>query len=326
MTDRIIPPMYQGLLVYSASQTYTQTVFEHVDAFRKYSQINWRFVDINFFNSTALDLNPFQVVVVHYSVRLPYKQISQSRLRSLSRFHGIKLLFIQDEYDLTNIVKQAMRTVRFDLVYTTVPDRSIEKIYPKAEFPETKFINNFTGYAPGDKNSLLDVAPPPSERPLTIAYRGRKLPEYYGRFSQEKYDIAVRVRSYCEANGISNDIEFAEDKRIYGDAWYSFVSSAKAMLGTESGANVFDWDGSLRKSIARAKRRNSPHDTSTLLRLYTDQYEQPGLMNQLSPRIFEMARARTAMVLLEENTPESYSRINIFYHLRKIFLTCQTSL
>jgi hypothetical protein len=64
------------------------------------------------------------------------------------------------------------------------------------------------------------------------------------------------MKAECAARGMPCDIEWTEDKRIYGSAWVDFIASCRTTLGTESGANVFDFDGTLSTSIAAAIAQN----------------------------------------------------------------------
>lgn len=104
------------------------------------------------------------------------------------------------------------------------------------------------------------------------------------------------VRSYAEAHGYAVDIEWSEPARIYGDAWYAFVASARATLGTESGANIFDWDGDLHARI-EAARVLHPHMGDAELIRHLGLEDTDGLMNQISPRAFEAIALRTVLVL-----------------------------
>ena len=56
------------------------------------------------------------------------------------------------------------------------------------------------------------------------------------------------------------DIEVDDRHRIYGPDWYRFVGSVRATLGTESGANVFDFDGSIGAAVA-ASLKETPDAT-----------------------------------------------------------------
>lgn len=287
------------LCVYAASQTYTATVFEHLDSFRKYSRYEWSFLDISIFNIGKTNLDLFDTVVLHYSVRLPFGQLSKLGQQVLQNFRGLKVLFIQDEYDNTNTVKKIIKNLPFNLVFSVVPPHSMEKIYPVGEFDRTRFVNNLTGYVPDDLAMQLGDHTPTASRPVVIAYRGRPLPIRYGKLGQEKISIGKSVRSYCQKHKIAFDIEWSESSRIYGEKWYRFIGSAKAMLGSESGSNVFDWDGSLQHLIDSYVEQWPRATQAEIYQNVVEKTEIEGLMNQISPRIFEMAAAKTVMVLFE---------------------------
>lgn len=287
------------LCVYAESQTYTNTVYEHLCSFKKYSKYSWFYCDFQNLKQVLSTCNKFQVIVIHYSVRLPFGQINQAVQLILKNLRAIKVLFIQDEYDHTNATINIMKKIAFDLVFTVVPEASIGKIYSKYNFPKTRFVSNLTGYVPEKMESLFLRAPPPSKRDLTVGYRGRKLPIRYGRLAQEKFIIGSRVKNFCQKNNISCDIDWEEDARIYGKAWYRFICTAKAMLGTESGSNVFDWDNSIQKNISQHIKSKPFLSEEFIYKKFVRQHEVPGLMNQISPRIFEMAAGHTVMILFE---------------------------
>ena len=288
------------LCVYSATQTYTTTVFEHLDAFRKYSKFSWVYIDIaEFNNNKSEDLKFYDVIVIHYSVRLPFGQVSDVGIQKLLGFQGLKLLFIQDEYDNTNVVKKLIDSIPFELVFTVVPAHSIEKVYPSNEFHQTRFISNLTGYVPDGLISQVKNLTPFSKRSIDIAYRGRPLPIRYGHLGQEKIAIGKHVKNYCRKHGVVCDIEWDESSRIYGDDWYKFIGSSKAMLGTESGSNVFDWGGDLQQVIENYCKVWPNAKEEDIYRDVIEKHEIQGLMNQVSPRVFEMAAAKTVMILFE---------------------------
>jgi hypothetical protein len=285
------------LCIYESTQTYTSTVFEHVNSFQKYSNFSWDYIDHRDFSNKDLSISSYQIIVVHYSVRLPFLQLSQEAIVKLNKFKGIKALFIQDEYDHTNKAKETIKRVGFQLVFTVVPQNSIELIYPSNEFPGVKFINNLTGYVP-DSSYFNYIKPlPPSARGVVVAYRARTLPVRYGKLGQEKVKIGQIVKGFCEENYISNDISWKEEDRIYGDAWYPFLTSCKSMLGSESGSNVFDWNGDLQQLTDKYVSENPKATQTDIYRSVISSFEIDGVMNQISPRVFEMIAARTVMIL-----------------------------
>jgi hypothetical protein len=303
------------LCVYAATQTFTATVFEHLDAFRKYSGFTWRFADISLLDS--LDLSGFDALVVHYGVRLPFGNLTATHIEKLNAYDSLKVLFIQDEYDNTNRAKEVIKASGIGLVFSVVPPQSLALVYPPEEFPGTRFVSNLTGYVPGELEQSVGPLPPPSRRSLLVAYRGRSLPVRYGRMGMDKIEVGRRVKEYCLRRGLPCNIAWDEQSRIYGADWYRFIASARSMLGTESGSNVFDWDGNLQVRLD-AYRQDHPEVTDDdLYREVVALEERDGLMNQLSPRIFEMAAAKTVMVLLEGAYSNALTPIKHYVPLKK---------
>jgi hypothetical protein len=286
------------LLLYNETQTFTNTVFEHVDSLARYSGHRYFYAHHCTPQPLGVDLARFDGVGIHYCVRLPDDQLSQDAAERIAAYQGLKFLFIQDEYENTRRAWYWIKRLGVQLVFTVVPPGSIERVYPPEEFPGVRFVSNLTGYVP-DKLPSVDTLVPPSQRQLVVGHRGRPLPVRYGRLGWEKIEIGRMVKAFCDARGIPSDIAWTEDKRIYGPRWYEFMASCRAMLGSESGSNVFDWDGALG---ARLREYRQQHPAATGEEVYDHllaHLEQPGLMNQISPRAFESISLRTVLVLFE---------------------------
>jgi len=286
------------LLLYNASQTYTNTVYEHLYSFSRYSSSRFWYAHHDENQSFCVDLQRFGAVIFHYSVRLPFDQISKSAAEVLAKYEGLKVLFIQDEYNNTHRSWEWISRLAFDLVFTVVPEKHISKVYPPEKFPDTRFIGNLTGYVPENIGYGGGISWP-SERSLLVGYRGRDLPLEYGSLGMEKVAIGRMVRSYCEEKSLQSDIEWTETARIYGSKWYDFVLSCRAMLGSESGSNVFDWDGSLSEKIRAFRKKNPAVRDNEIYRTLIEPHETAGLMNQISPRAFEAIALKTVLVLFE---------------------------
>jgi len=288
------------LYLYNSTQTYTNAVFEHLAAFSKYSKHRSFFCHQDQFQIFDIDLSLFDVVVIHFTIRLPFDQISDSTAESLKHYSGLKVLFIQDEYDNTHKAWNWIKQLGFKLVFTVVPSDNITFVYPPEEFPDVRFVSNFTGYVPEELPCINSVTHP-SERKLIIGYRGRPLPIRYGKLGQEKVAIGKMVKQYCDSKGIENDIAWTEDMRIYGPKWCEFMVSCRAMLSSESGSNVFAWDDSLDLRIEEFRKSNPNALEEDIYQQIVEPFERSGLMNQVSPRIFEAIASRTALVLFEGN-------------------------
>jgi hypothetical protein len=245
-----------------------------------------------------MDLSHFDAVGIHYSIRLPFDQVSNSVENALCAYHGLKFLFIQDEYDFTQRAWYWINKLNINLVFTVVPNPGIEEVYPKKELPKTRFVSILTGYVPEKLPETQDL-PKPSERALFVGYRGRPLPIRYGQLGVEKISIGEKVKAYCDLNGIPNNIAWSEKSRIYGPGWYDFVLSCRSMLGSESGSNVFDWDGTLNQSIEDYRNKNLGATDEDVYQDVIRTLEIDGLMNQISPRVFEAIASRTVLVLFE---------------------------
>jgi hypothetical protein len=184
------------------------------------------------------------------------------------------------------------------VVLTCVPPDMMQRIYPREMFPHTEFVTVLTGYVP--ENPELRGKSPRRlcDRPIVIGYRGRDIGGHYGRLAFEKLEIGRRMRQICAERGIPHDIEWADDKRLYGEAWYEFIGSCRANLGSESGSNVFDFDGAIEAKYRelKAARGGEPVPYEEF-RVYTDPVEAGYEMGQISPRVFEAAVMRTPMIL-----------------------------
>ena len=303
------------------------TITEHLEALGKYSQHEITYIPAttNFWSQSPKhaadlpDLSIFDVAIVHYSVRLSISDhLDQGIARALQGFTGLKLLFIQDEYENTEIARSWMERIHFDIVYTCVPAESIELIYPAYRFPATEFLPTLTGYVP-ENLRIKDYAKPLSQRPIAIGYRGRDLHPVYGQLGHDKWRIGVEMKRIAQANGIVVDIEVDDSRRIYGDAWYEFLGSCRAILGTESGANVFDFDGSLRKKIDLLKKSEPWISFKDISEQILQNHEGLVHMNQISPKIFEAIQLRTALILFEGKYSSVVEADKHFIPLKKDF-------
>ena len=159
------------------------------------------------------------------------------------------------------------------------------------------FVTVFTGYVPEGFADAHGGGLPLAERPITIGYRGRDIGGRYGRLGFEKFEIGRRMKEICDTRGVSNDIAMTEESRIYGKAWFDFVGNCRSMLGSESGSNVFDFDGSIQAKHALMTKRLRRAPTYKEFEPIIADREKQISMGQISPRVFECAVMRTPMVL-----------------------------
>jgi hypothetical protein len=286
------------LIAYSNLCTHVTTTREYLEAFARHSSWDVGYVNVAQGAELRFDLNEFDAVLHSYCARVIFEDyVSPSYKEALKSFRGVRAFAVQDEYDRTNLVRDAIRELGFHIVLTCVPQESLEYVYPSAMFPGTDFITVLTGYVSETIGSGHGRRVPLRDRATVIGYRGNDLGLRYGRLGTEKLEIGRRMREVCQARGIAHDIEWAPDKRIYGEAWHQFIRSCRTVLGSESGSNVFDFDGSIEKRYQELKAQNL-FDCESFL-AHIDARESEIDMGQISPRVFEAAAQWTPMILFK---------------------------
>lgn len=287
------------IIFYDQYSTHTNAVFEHLSAFANFSKHKFAYFH-GVGRATKIKWDQFDVLIIHYSLRVAFDAIPDPLSDQIEKFKGLKVLFVQDEYDFTENTRKAIKKLGTDIVYTCVPAQHIELIYPKERLQNVKFITNLTGYAPLIQKGRSEIVPI-KNRKIIVGYRGRILPYWYGHLGQEKEIIARSIKNYCEQKNILSDIEWDDSKRIYGDEWPKFLASIKCTLGTESGSNLFDDDGSIRAKFQEFLAANPDSCYSAARYAVLRDVKEVEIMNQISPRIFEAIACGTALVLFEGN-------------------------
>jgi hypothetical protein len=288
------------LVAYSMGGTHVQTTLDYLLALKRHVGCDVDYVHVTHGAVMGFDLSAYDIVFHNYCARLCFEDyVSQSYLDALRAFRGLKMLAVQDEYDNTNVLKSAIKDLGFHVVLTCVPQHSLEYVYPRAEFPGTRFETVLTGYVSDDSTAgrAGTHVKPLAERPIVIGYRGRDIGAKYGQLGFDKYEIGRRMREICKARGIPHDIAVDEGSRIYGLGWFDFVGNCRAMLGSESGSNLFDFDGSVRLAVERMSAELGRPISYAEFRAEIGDREDKVSMGQVSPRIFECAAMLTPMVL-----------------------------
>ncbi len=286
------------LVAYSNGCNYVATTDEYLNSLSRYSEFEVSYVHVTNEAELDFDLNEFDTVFHSYCARLPFDDyVSPDYLDKLKSFRGVKLLAVQDEYDRTGTLRRAIQAIGFHAVLTCVPPAMVERIYPREMFPRTEFITVLTGYVPENSELRAKSVRRLRDRPVVVGYRGRDIGGHYGRLAFGKLEIGRRMREICAERGIPHDIEWTDDKRLYGAAWYEFIGSCRANLGSESGSNAFDFDGAIEAKYNELKAARGGPVSYEEFRVYTDPIETQYDMGQISPRVFEAAVLRTPMIL-----------------------------
>jgi len=298
LSKKVVRRVLNIAVLYEPASTHVGTIADHLNSFSMYSRHEISYIPATQGIHCQTNLSYFDVIIIHYSIRVSMKSgnymLSPSYIKSLKEYGGYKILFVQDEYEETETARKWITELGFHCVYTCVPKAYIEDIYPYDRFPFVRFINTLTGFVPMNRPDYHDY-PPTVLREKWVGYRGRNLPFWYGTLGHEKYYIGERFKELC--SDINIDIETDASMRIYGSSWYDFLGNCRATLGTESGANIFDDNGDIRRAIEKLSSNHNItfEEICDSLILPNEKIK----MNQISPKVFEAISLKTALILFE---------------------------
>jgi hypothetical protein len=291
------------LLLCDDRRGHANTVLDHIHAFGRFSRHQVRtFNPKALRSSVALDLDEFDVVVIHYSVVLSDEYFVAPQIRDkLQRFRGLKVQFIQDDYRWVDRATAAARDIGLNVLFTVAPEPAAGQLYDE-RLPGVRRVHTLTGYVPdGLRDRHLT---PLDKRAIDVGYRARDLPFWLGRLSQEKAWIGQGFLDRAPA-GLRCDIAWREHDRIYGSKWIDFVSACRATLGTESGASIADFDGSVVLAVRAYLRAHPAAPYDEVHEAVLRPFEGNVVVNVISPRVFEAASLGTALVMF----PGHYSGV-----------------
>ena len=275
------------------------TIVDHLESIQNYSVHHiWTHSAVGDLFA-KVDLNQFDVVVIHYSICIFNEHyISKSSKQKLRDYTGLKVIFIQDEYRQINAMVDTLSFLKVDVIFTCFPAHEFEHIYPKARLPSVSIYNNLTGYIPV---RLTEISNQPliAERSIDVGYRGRRLGYWYGELAYEKWNIVEKWKENVHTQDLVCNVSYYEKDRLYGQAWIDFLSACKTTLGVESGTSVMDFTGELEKTVDAYQMRHPKASFHEVQEKFLLPYEGKHQLNQISPRCFEAIALKTVLVLYE---------------------------
>ena len=283
------------LLLCDDRPSHAPNVLEHIRALQRFSRH-----DVQLFNthglshSRALRLGDYDAVVVHYTIFILSDNYLAPRFREqLAAYEGLKAQFIQDEYRQVDAMTARMRELGIDLLFSAVPADAVPDVYGP-RLPGVDVVSTLTGYVPAEFEGR--ARRPLEGRMLDVVYRGRAIPYWLGRLAQEKVVIGRSSSGGLRGTGLRCDIAWTEAERIYGEDWYRFLASSRTTLGTESGASIVDFDGSLQTRTDTYLEAGPGASFEEVERELLAPFEGNAVIQTISPRVFEAAALGTAMV------------------------------
>lgn len=286
------------LLLYNKLKDVASTVNEHIDSFITFSSFNFEKQSVTN-NKLSLELlNQYDLILIHYSIwiELDYNLSPYNRY-ILSLCKKTKVIFLQDENRGVNNLVSCIKSLNVSLIFTCIPSTEIHKVYNQNNLPGVQIHSTLTGFV--NEQLVTMKLPEYHQRSLDVVYRARKLSAWYGRLCYDKYMIAVDFLRNTKKFNLKNDISALESDRIHGQAWVDFLTSAKSVLGVESGASMFDYTGRIKDNVEKHELLYPQDDFDKLEKLYFPTQDNNVKYNQISPRHFEAASLKTLMILYE---------------------------
>ncbi len=216
----------------------------------------------------------------------------------LADVDALKIAFPQDEYNHAHVLDDLLADLGVHVVFSVFGPVHRELLYPRLG-ATSRFEKCLTGYVDElDVTHQAAVVLPHDRRPLDLAYRAQALTPRFGRLGQLKGAVAETVAPAAVGAGLRVDVSTDLRDAVLGDRWFPFIASARAVLGSESGASAIDRRGEL---VAAERTMLAAHSGLTFADF--DAAMPPGWDGQLpgsvGPRHFEAAAARTCQVLIE---------------------------
>ena len=245
-------------------------------------------------------VNPtdYDAVIVNFCCRLHYGSLfSEASEQWFAAFPGLKAIILQDEQENTVAVRSRILRMRPHILFTTVTPEAWPLVFPEDQFAGIRMAQLMTGYSrPGSLPKSVQIRPL-ADRPIVLGYRVTPQVWRWGAKGYLKVEVGRRMLEACKARSIAADIAWTEEAKIYGDSWLAFNASCRGVLGSPTGADIFDWHGDLQQREV-AFREQRPEAT------YNDFISEIGAQpvsfetGQLSPRVFEATLTKTPLVMI----------------------------
>lgn len=311
------------------------TISEHLYSFKKYSK-NVDFHYLNVFGSIPFYIKYFKydAVILHYTYLAGERFLSngdkwKKKIEGLSQIGGYKVMIPQDEYDHTGRLWELCKIANIKEIYSCFTlDQDILKAYPVEETMGAKVYPAFTGYV--DENAtdeIKDKIRPFNKRPIDIGYRARKLPAYFGKHGQLKYELVElfsnELKNHDFVYDISNTNQSLTNENPnlvkLGNKWYEFLLNCKAFIGCEGGSSLLDIDGSIKEKVIEFSNNHPEAPFEVIEAACFPGMDYNIKCFAISPRHFEAALCKTLQILVEGEYGNAFKPWQHYIPLKRDF-------
>lgn len=246
---------------------------------------------------------PFDVLILHNTLLClrwagVYFYKIKRQLDWIRKLDCLKLAIPQDEGDHAALLDEWLFEWGVTVVFSVHQPQGHGPLYPIMG-SRAKFYGVLPGYVDdGMASELAHKIIPVSKRSIDIVYRARRLPYWFGKAGQIKYEIGDVVYSYCRKKGLSCDISTEQKDAVLGSDWLKFLASSRGVIGSEGGSNVIDWRGEIRAQID-ALLQIQPDLTYDEISARMPQGWDSYRFLTITPRNFEAVITRTCQILVQ---------------------------
>lgn len=302
-----------------------KAISDHVNSIRDFSRNK---IDVlNTFEKTfklrkffRFDLSSYDAVIFHNTItyNIPFLRSLNLKFKpALEDFQGIKVLMKQDEMRRVNDTKNVVNDWRISIITTCLDSNNCPKVYGDEVLKKVKTVHTHTCYVT-EEMQILPIKPL-EERTLDVVYRGMETPFEWGMLGYEKYIIGEKFKQRASKYNLRLDISSLNKDRIYGDSWPKFLSNSRATLAVESGANIFDFDGSIEEKCSEIKKTHPDISFLEVYNSFLKDYEGKIKYNQISPRHIEATALGTVQIMFEGDYSNIYKPHKHYIPLKKDF-------
>jgi hypothetical protein len=221
----------------------------------------------------------------------------KDRYRFLADQDAVRIAFPQDEYDHGAVLDAWLEEYRTDVVYTVLFDAR-DLIFERAS-RTAEILPALTGYADDHEIERMGVfARAFPERSIDVGYRARDLPPEFGRHGQLKAKLGDRFKSAASGRSLRLDVSSRAEDVLLGDRWLAFLGDTKFTLGSEGGSSVWDPHGRIKDAVHAYVAEHPGASYEDVESACLDGATRDPPFSAISPRLFEVAAARSAQILV----------------------------
>jgi hypothetical protein len=248
----------------------------------------------------SVNLQRYNGIFIHCTISYNpdnLERLDEQLPTRLADYGGVKVMMKQDEHFRANRIVDFLGKRGFDLLLTLVEPRYFAAAYPAAKVPRLRLMHVLTACVSDEMQHLPYSQRDP--RPVDIAYRGSLQPWHFGRLAYEKEAIGEVFKKVCAERGLTCDISSRWEDRLHGKGWFGFLGRCKAVLGMESGASIYDFDGEVEKAVNAFLKQHPHAPFEEVFQRILAPHEDNLYYRMLSPRHFEAAACRTVQILYQ---------------------------